>query len=420
MAMTLAEKIVARAAGRSHVSPGEIVTCAVDLAMIHDSGGPRRVAPILKRFGVGLWDPSKVVLISDHYVPAADEETRRIAEVTRQFAAENKLAGFYDSEGICHVVLPERGHLKPGMFVVGGDSHSPTGGAFGAYMFGVGATEMAGVLATGEIWLTVPETIEIAWNGTFGPCVVAKDVMLFLCGQLGMEGGRTQAVHFRGEAIRGLPMQERMTLANMTAELGGQTGLCDPDETTAAFIRAAGADPGDITQWQSDADATPAERHRFDASALTPQVAAPHSPANAAPVADHGAVKIDVAHIGACTGAKIVDLRMAASVLKGRKVDPGVSLLVAPASRRDQETAEREGTLQILIDAGAKLLPNACGMCAGYNGTLEENVTCISSIARNFKGRMGTASANIYLGSPYTVAASAVRGRISDPREMLS
>ena len=243
MAMTLAEKIVARAAGRERVVPGEIVTCAVDLAMIHDSGGPRRVAPILKRFGVGLWDPSKVVLISDHYVPAGDDETRRIGEVTRQFAAENKLGGFYDSEGICHVVLPERGHLKPGMFVVGGDSHSPTGGAFGAYMFGIGATEMAGVLATGEIWLSVPETIEIEWRGKFGPCVVAKDVMLFLCGQLGMEGGRTQAVHFRGEAIGALPMQERMTLSNMTAELGGQTGLCDPDETTAAFIRAAGAEP---------------------------------------------------------------------------------------------------------------------------------------------------------------------------------
>jgi 3-isopropylmalate/(R)-2-methylmalate dehydratase large subunit len=419
MAMTLAEKIIARAAGRERVVPGEIVTCAVDLAMIHDSGGPRRVAPILKRFGVGLWDPSKVVLISDHYVPASDDETRRIGDVTRQFAAENKLAGFYDGEGICHVVLPERGHLKPGMFVVGGDSHSPTGGAFGAYMFGIGATEMAGVLATGEIWLSVPETIEIEWNGTFGNAIVAKDVMLFLCGKLGMEGGRTQAVHFRGSAIRALPIQERMTLSNMTAEIGGQTGVCDPDETTASFIRTAGADPGDIARWQSDSDAVPAERHVFDASMLTPQVAAPHSPANAAPIADHGAVKIDVAHIGACTGAKLVDLRMAAKILKGRKVDPSVSLLVAPASRRDQEAAAREGTLQILTEAGAKLLPNACGMCAGYNGTLEENVTCISSIARNFKGRMGTPSANIYLGSPYTVAASAVRGRITDPREML-
>jgi len=418
--MTLAEKIVARAAGGSQVVPGEIVTCAVDLAMIHDSGGPRRVVPILKRFGVGLWDPKKVVLISDHYIPANDEETRRIGEVTRKFAAENALAGFYDGEGICHVVLPERGHLKPGMFVVGGDSHSPTGGAFGAYMFGVGATEMAGVLATGEIWLAVPATIEIEWQGRFGSAVVAKDVMLYLCGQLGMEGGRTQAVHFRGEAIRSLDMQERMTLSNMTAELGGQAGLVDPDETTAAFIHAAGAEPGDIAQWRSDPDAAPSERHRYDAAALGPQVAAPHSPANAAPVGDFGSVAIDVAHVGACTGAKIVDLRMAARVLKGRKVASNVSMLVAPASRRDQEAAARDGTLQILVDAGAKLLPNACGMCAGYGGgALEENATCLSSIARNFKGRMGTASARIYLGSPYTVAASAVRGRITDPREML-
>jgi 3-isopropylmalate/(R)-2-methylmalate dehydratase large subunit len=419
MAMTLAEKIIARAAGRDRVVPGEIVICAVDLAMIHDSGGPRRVEPILKRLGVGLWDPGKVVLVSDHYVPATDDETRRIGDITRRFAAANRLAGFYDGEGICHVILPERGHLKPGLFVVGGDSHSPTGGAFGTYMFGVGATEMAGVLATGEIWLAVPETIEIAWHGRFADSVVAKDVMLFLCGQLGMQGGRTQAVHYTGAAIAGLGMQERMTLSNMTAEIGGQTGLVSPDATTAAFIRAAGADPGDVAQWQSDADAVPGERHVFDASALVPQVAAPHSPANAAPVGDHGPVPITVAHIGACTGAKINDLRMAAQVLKGRKVDPGVSLLVAPASRRDQEAAERDGTLRILRDAGAQLLPNACGMCAGYGGSLPEDITCISSIARNFKGRMGPSSARIYLGSPYTVAASAVRGRITDPREML-
>lgn len=244
--------------------------------------------------------------------------------------------------------------------------------------------------------------------------------MLFLCGQLGMEGGRTQAVHFRGDAISGLSMQERMTLSNMTAELGGQTGLVDPDETTAAFIRAAGADPGDIARWQSDPDAVPSERHRFDADTLTPQVAAPHSPANAAPATEHDGVAIAMAHIGACTGAKLVDLRMAAQVLRGRKVAQGVTLLVAPASKRDQDAAAQEGTLQVLLDAGASLLPNACGLCAGYGGAIPEDVTCISSIARNFKGRMGPTSAKIYLGSPYTVAASAVRGRITDPREMLA
>ena len=420
MAMTLAEKIIARAAGRDRVAPGDIVTCAVDLAMIHDSGGPRRAKPILDRLGVGLWDAGKVVLITDHYVPAYDDETRRIAEITRKFVAEHKLANFYDAEGICHVVLPERGHLKPGMFVVGGDSHSPTGGAFGAYMFGIGATEMAGVLATGEIWLRVPETIAIEWHGRFGDCVVAKDVMLFLCGKLGLDGGRSQAVEFTGEAIKRLPMQERMTLANMTAEIGGQTGLIEPDEVTADFICNAGADPGDTARWHGDPDAAPAEHHRFDASALEPQVAAPHSPANAAPVTSYPSTPIDVAYIGACTGAKLTDLRMAARVLAGRKVAAGTALLVAPASRRDQEAAAREGVLGILQEAGAKLLPTSCGMCAGYGDKLGENVTCISSTARNFKGRMGPASAQVYLGSPYTVAAAAVEGRIADPRAVMA
>jgi 3-isopropylmalate/(R)-2-methylmalate dehydratase large subunit len=420
MAMTLAEKLLARASGQTRVSPGDILTCAVDLAMIHDSGGPRRVAPILKRWGVGVWDPARVALISDHYVPATDDETKRIAEITRAFAIDQKISNFYEAEGICHVVLPERGHLRPGLFVVGGDSHSPTGGAFGAFMFGIGATEMAGVLATGEIWVRVPETIELTFDNSFGPAVVAKDVMLFLCGKMGMDGGRSQAVQFSGAAIHALSMQERMTLANMTAELGGQVGLIEPDAVTAAYIEAAGAATGDISVWRSDDDAPRAEHHRFDAAALTPYVAAPHSPANSAPVGDMDAVAIDVAYIGACTGAKLVDLRMAAEVLRGRRVAPGVKLLVAPASRRDQEAAAREGVMRILEDAGASLLPNACGICAGYGGTLDEDVTCLSSTARNFKGRMGAASSRVYLGSPYTVAASAVTGRITDPRLLLA
>lgn len=420
MAMTLAEKLLARASGRPQVVPGDIVTCAVDLAMIHDSGGPRRVAPILKRWGVGVWDPQRVALISDHYVPAGDDETRRIAEITRAFARDQKISAFYESEGICHVVLPERGHLRPGMFVVGGDSHSPTGGAFGAYMFGIGATEMAGVLATGEIWVRVPETIEISFDNAFGPAVVAKDVMLFLCGRMGMDGGRSQAVQFSGSAIAALSMQERMTLSNMTAELGGQVGLIAPDAVTAAYIAAAGGSAGDIEAWRSDDDAQRAEHHVFDASALTPYVAAPHSPANSAPVAEMDAVEIDVAYIGACTGAKLVDLRMAAEILRGRRVASNTRLLVAPASRRDQEAATREGIMAILEEAGASMLPNACGICAGYGGTLDENVTCLSSTARNFKGRMGAASSRVYLGSPYTVAASAVTGRITDPRELLA
>ncbi len=417
--MTLAEKIIARASNNQIVRPGEIVTCNVDLAMIHDSGGPRRVKPILDRLGTGLWDADKVVMITDHYVPANNDETRQIADVTRTFAVNQRMKYFYDGLGICHIVLPERGHLKPGMFVVGGDSHSPTGGAFGAYMFGIGATEMAGVLATGEIWIRVPDTIAIEWNGTFGAGISAKDIMLFLCGRLGMEGGRYQAVEYTGDAITTLSMQERMTLSNMTAEIGGQTGLIAPDETTANYIRDVGADPGDYRAWCTDAQADVAERHNFDAGELEPFVAAPHSPANSAPVGEHANTPIDVAYIGACTGAKLVDLRMAAQVLRGRSITSSVKLIVAPASRRDQEAAQAEGIMQVFEDAGAALYPNACGMCSGYGGTLDEDTVCLSSTARNFKGRMGPASASVYLASPFTVAASAITGKISDPRPFL-
>jgi len=413
MKQTLAQKLVARAAGRSSVTPGEIVTCKVDLAMMHDSGGPRRVKPMLERLGAKVWDPSKVVLITDHYLPAYDEESRRIIHIARHWAANAGVHNFYDGEGICHVVLPERGHLRPGMFVVGGDSHSPTGGAFAAYMFGVGATEMLGVLVTGEIWLKVPHTIVMDFDGALQPGVSAKDMMLFLIGRFGLDGGQYQAVEYRGAAIRKLPMQERMTLCNMTAELGGQTGLIASDETTGQFLKIK-----NIEVWASDAGAPVLAHYRFDASELAPQVAAPHSPANSKPVDDFRDVKPNLAYIGACTGAKLEDLRMASQVLRNRKST--MRLLVAPASLRDQKVAEDEGTLQILLDAGAELLPNACGICAGYGEhVLPENMVAISTTARNFKGRMGAASSQVYLASPYTVAATAVAGRVCDPREML-
>lgn len=416
MATTLAQKIIARASGRTAVSPGEIVTARVDLAMIHDSGGPRRVEPILSDLGVGLFDPDRVVLISDHFVPGDTDEGAQILELTRRWARERKVA-FHDGEGICHVVLPEKGHLKPGMFVVGGDSHSPTGGAFGAYMFGVGATEMAGVLATGEIWLRVPGTILIEWTNRLREGVVAKDMMLALCGRLGMGGGRYEAVEYAGEAVRALSMQERMTMSNMAAELGAQAGLIAPDATTAEWLAAHGGDAGDWQGFSTDPGADLLEHHVFDAATLEPQVAAPHSPANAMAAKDAPETAVDVAYIGACTGAKYDDLAAAAAILRGRRLAPGVELMVAPSSRSDQERAVRDGIMRVFEEAGARILPNACGICAGY-GTdrLGEDVTCISSTARNFKGRMGAASSMVWLGSPLTVAASAIEGRIADPR----
>ena len=421
MAQTLAQKLIARAAGKAAVKPGEIVTCKVDLAMMHDSGGPRRVKPMLEKLGAKVWDPDKVVLITDHYLPANDEDSRKIIRIARDWAGEAGIKNFHDGEGICHVVLPEKGHLRPGMFAVGGDSHSPTGGAFGTYMFGIGATEMLGVLVTGEIWLRVPHTILIEWTGQLGKCVSAKDMMLFLCGRFGMDGGQYQAVQYAGSAITALSMQERMTMANMTAEFGGQVGLIAPDAVTRSWLDAVGVHDIDCDTWQSDTDAPLLARHSFDASSLAPQVAAPHSPAKSEAVGAFNNTAINMAYIGACTGAKLDDLRMAAAVLRGRHAAAGVRLMVAPASAKDQTTAQAEGTLGALLDAGAELLPNACNACAGYgNYLLDENTVTISTTARNFKGRMGSTAAQIYLGSPYTVAASAITGHISDPREFLS
>jgi 3-isopropylmalate/(R)-2-methylmalate dehydratase large subunit len=423
MGQTLAQKLLARAAGRADVAPGEIVTCRVDLAMMHDSSGPRRVKPMLEKLGAKVWDPDKVVLVTDHYVPAHDDDSRRIVQIARDWARDEGVARFHDMEGICHVVVPQKGYLRPGMFAVGGDSHSSTGGAFGAYMFGIGATEMLGVLVTGEIWVRVPQTIRMRWNGRLGAGVSAKDMMLRMCTQFGMDGGQYQAVEYAGDAVTALSMQERMTLSNMTAELGAQVGLIAPDAVTRDWLLAAGApaEAIDIDGWQSDADAVCLAEHDFDASTLAPQVSRPHTPADADDVDAFGGVGIDIAYIGACTGAKLDDLRMAAAVLRGKRVARGTRLLVAPASAADQQRAAQDGTLAALTDAGAELLPNACGACAGYGEhRFGEDTVVISATARNFKGRMGAASSQVYLGSPYTVAASAVAGRIADPREVLA
>lgn len=417
---TLAQKLAARASGRAQVQPGEIVNCAVDLAMFHDSSGPRRLAPMLAELNAPIWDKSRVVLVMDHYVPAQDDDARRIVRIARDWAAEQRLPHVYDSQGICHVVLAENGHVQPGMFCVGGDSHSPTGGAFGAFMFGIGSTEMLGVLVTGQIWLRVPHTLLMEWHGTLADGVTAKDMMLHMIGRFGMNGGQYQAVEFAGSAVTALSMQERMTLSNMSAELGAQVGLIAPDATTVQWLAQTGRPvAGDIAQWRTDPGAA-LTRRTFDAAALAPQVAAPHSPALAAPVARHLGTPVQVAYIGACTGAKLDDLRAAARVLKGRRVARGVRLLVAPASQRDQDQAAREGVLQALQDAGAELHATACGACAGYGGTLPEGATVISSTARNFKGRMGPPSTQVWLASPLTVAASALQGAIADPREVLA
>ncbi len=418
---TLAEKILARASGSASVRPGQIVTCAVDLLMMHDSGGPRRVAARLQQLGAKVWDPDKIVVVSDHFVPATDLDGAEILALTRRWAREQGVR-HYDGIGICHVVLQEHGHVQPGMFCVGGDSHSPSGGAMGAWMVGVGATEVTGVLVTGEIWIKVPQSARIECTGALGAGVSAKDIMLHLCARLGMNNDAL-VFEYAGAAVRAMSMAERLVLCNMSAELGCETGIVEPDALTLQALAAAGRPfDGQLSRWRSDADAAFAATHVVDAAALVPQVAAPHSPANSAGIDQiERDIRIDQAYIGACTGAKLSDLQMAASVLKGRKVAAGTRLLIAPASTAMTAMAAADGTLEILTAAGAILLPSGCGACAGMGaGMLAAGEICIASTARNFKGRMGSAQAAVWLGSPYTVAASAVRGAISDPRELLA
>ncbi|MDP6436428.1 MAG: 3-isopropylmalate dehydratase large subunit [Gammaproteobacteria bacterium] len=420
MVQTLVQKIIARASSRESVRPGEIVTCKVDLALLLDSGGPRRIWPRLKELGVGVWDPDKIVLMTDHFVPAVDAQSAAILKLTREFAAEFGIKNFFDMQGIGHVVLAEQGLLQPGMFACGGDSHSTNGGAFGCYMAGFGAIEMTGVVVTGEIWLQVPETIRVNWDGDFHKGIVAKDISLQLCRELGMDNA-FRAVEFGGSTIADMPMTERVVLTNMAAELGAETGLIEPDEVTLDAIRAAGVEPvTDALDWHSDPDADYLAAHNFDAGSLVPQVAAPHKPSNSGPADDYAAVRIDQAYIGACVGAKLSDLHMVAEVLKDRTVAKGTRLLVAPSSKRTMAEAAADGTLATIVEAGGNLLATGCGACAAMGaGILAEDEVCISSTNRNFQGRMGANSSSVYLASPYTVAASAVAGRIADPRELL-
>jgi 3-isopropylmalate/(R)-2-methylmalate dehydratase large subunit len=380
---------------------------------------------MLESLGARIWDTSKVVLVLDHYVPATDAQSTQIVQITRDVAKEWRLPNVIDTQGICHVVLPERGHLKPGMFCVGGDSHSPTGGAFGTYMFGIGATEMLGVVVTGEIWVQVPRTLFMNWRGKLRDGVCAKDMMLHMIARLGMNGGAYQAVEFTGDAVRHLNMHERMTLSNMSAELGSQVGLVAPDQITIDYLKNTRNDLNEewcrhaLQHWYSD-EGSEGEHFDFDANELSPQVAAPHSPAKSASIQSYGRERFNVAYIGACTGAKLEDLRAAARILKGRKVASTLKLLVAPASAQEQRIAASEGVMKCLEDAGATVLANTCGACAGYGFNFQENDRVISSTARNFKGRMGPASVDVFLASPYTVAASALRGELCDPREYLS
>ncbi len=412
------EQVLARASGKDHLTPGEIIDVAVDLAMMHDSGGPRRILEPLKELGMPIWDPDRVVLVADHYAMPNDAGEAVILQTARQFARDYHIARYHELEGICHIVPAEEGYIAPGMLMVGGDSHSATPGALGAVAIPMGSTDMLGVLVTGKTWLKVPPSIRIDLQGRLAPGVMAKDVVLWLLGQWGMSHATYQALEYGGPGLGLLSVEERMVLTNMAIELGAKTAVCETDSLTMAWLNHHGA-VQPLRSMKPDLGARYIERMVVPLDQMEPLVACPPRPDHVAPVSTIHR-QIDQAYIGACTGAKYEDLVMAATVMKGRTVAKGVRFLVAPASRRALTRAAQDGTLRILIEAGATILSSTCGACAGLGaGILGPHEVGISSTNRNFPGRMGHLTAEVFLASPATVAASAVSGYISDPREVL-
>jgi 3-isopropylmalate/(R)-2-methylmalate dehydratase large subunit len=407
--LTVAEKILSRHAGRP-VRAGAFVIADIDGVMATDATAPLAIVAFREMGGQRVWNPGKVSFILDHAAPAPTERVSNLHAMMRVFAREQG-CHFYDiGSGICHQLMVENGHVRPGDLFLGADSHTPTYGALNAFACGVGSTDLAGALLTGKTWLKVPETIRINLRGRLPAGVTAKDVALKLIGLIGTEGANYQAVEFAGPAIREMGLSPRMTLANLASEMGAKTGLVDP----AGLML-----PYDFMATWPDSDATYSAVHDVDVSGLRPQVARPHSPENVSPIDDVLGTRIDAGFIGSCTNARLDDLRAAADILRGRRLAAGVRLIIAPVSRRVFNQALADGTIAALSEAGATFIPPGCGPCVGtHEGVPGDGEVVISTANRNFQGRMGNPNAQIYLASPAVVAASALAGAIADPAEV--
>ena len=420
MGKTMSEKMIARASKKKEVSAGDIVWVKVDKAMMDDILGPRvQIAEKMKAMGAAVWDKDKTVIISDHYTPPASVKQAEIVKFTRDWAGEHGIKNYYEYVGPCHQIMAERGHVLPWSIVLGTDSHTCTGGALSAFATGVGSTEMLGILCTGETWLRVPDTIRVVWQGRLPAGVMAKDISLKTIASIGHAGATYKAVEYVGDTISELSMDERMCISNMAVEMGAKVGLMETDQKTLEFLREhEAAYEGELLK--SDEDAVFGEEYLFLAEHLEPLVACPHEVDHVRRAEELKDVPVHQAYLGSCTGGRYNDLYMAAKILKGRKIQKGLRLLVSPASDEVWKKAEREGILAVLADAGADILGPTCGVCVGlHSGLLAAGENCISSTNRNFIGRMGSKEAGIYLGSPMTVAASALTGTITDPRTFL-
>ena len=439
MGMTMTEKIVAKAAGRSHVTPGENVWVDVDLLMTHDVCGPGTIGVFKKEFGASakVWDKEKIVLIPDHYNFTADERANRNVDILRDFAQEQEIKYFYDItdrsnfkanpdyKGVCHIALAQEGHTRPGEILFGTDSHTCNAGAFGQFATGIGNTDAAFIMGTGKLLIKVPATMRFILDGEMPSYLTAKDLILQIIGDISVAGANYRTMEFAGEAIAAMTMEERMTLCNMVIEAGGKNGVIAPDQTTFDYVQARTNKPFESVY--TDEDAQFYSVHRYDVSKLEPVVAKPHSPDNKDLAGNCRDVKIDRVYIGSCTGGKITDFVNAAQLLKGKQVK--VPTYIVPATQKVYEdlfTQKYEGQTisEILLQAGC-MEPAApsCAACLGGPkdtfGRMNSAEICVSTTNRNFPGRMGEKTAQIYLASPYTAAASALTGYVTDPREFI-
>ncbi|MDM8000493.1 MAG: 3-isopropylmalate dehydratase large subunit [Dehalococcoidia bacterium] len=416
--MTLAEKILAAHCGKKKVVPGELINVKVDLVLANDITAPIAIKEF-RRIGVKkVFDPKKIVMVPDHFVPNKDILSAENAKLMREFALEQGLIHFEVGQmGIEHVILPEKGLVLPGDVVIGADSHTCTYGAVGAFSTGMGSTDIAAAMATGDIWMKVPPTIKFVYRGKLRKWVTGKDLILHTIGDIGVDGALYAAMEFAGEAIAALSMDGRFTMANMAIEAGGKAGIFPADRKTLAYVKPRAQRP--YKAYQADKDAEYARVVEYDVSRLEPQVAFPHLPSNTKPISKVGKIKIDQAVIGSCTNGRLEDIRMAASVLQGKKVHPNVRCIIIPGSQQVYLEALREGLVETFINAGAVVSTPTCGPClGGYMGVLAAGERCVSTTNRNFVGRMGSTKSEVYLASPAVAAASAVAGRIAGPEEV--
>ena len=420
MGMTIAEKILATKSGAARVAPGEIVDAYPDVVMSHTATW--RSVSVMQRIGATkLFDAERLAIVLDHVSPAKTEKYAQDQQTSRNFAREYGIRKFYDVDaGIAHLVLMEHGHIKPGDLVVGTDSHCTIYGALGSLGTGIGYTEVTSVWVTGKLWMKVPTTLKFELQGRFAAGVSAKDLMLYLVGRLGADGCGYRSAEFYGSAMPQMSMSERMTIANLAMEMGAKCVFVPPDATTAEYLRGRLKDPAaEYRPVYADADAVYERQLSVDLSQLEPMVACPHQVENTKPVGEIVGTRIDQAFLGSCANGKYEDLEVAAQILRGRHVDPGVRLIVTPGSRQILLAAMRSGVLQTLIESGALVTNPGCGACAGDGGALADGEVCLSTANRNFLGRMGSRKSSIYLSSPATLAASALKGAIADPREFL-